>query len=195
MKRRDLIAGGLVVAYEMATQSSMAQTAKRARLGYLSGGPPTASRESTLGAFSELIGAKYKAPATWGEIAKVEGEPTWIIGGSRMKAKKTYRIPLSSAAMGLLGKRQADNVPLFKATSEGALRATLKACDGNGYHVHGFRTSLQDWGVPIYGAELMDMCIAHGATGGKVRKAYQRGDRLSERRPILQKWSGFVAGK
>jgi integrase len=143
---------------------------------------------------SELIGAKYKAPATWGEITKVEGEPTWIIGGSRMKAKKTYRIPLSSAAMGLLGKRQADDVPLFKATSEGALRATLKACDGNGYHVHGFRTSLQDWGVPIYGADLMDMCIAHGATGGKVRKAYQRGDRLAERRPILQKWSGFVTG-
>jgi hypothetical protein len=56
MKRRDLIAGGLVVAYEMATLSSMAQTAKRARLGYLSGGPPTASRESTLGAFKAALG-------------------------------------------------------------------------------------------------------------------------------------------
>jgi putative tryptophan/tyrosine transport system substrate-binding protein len=56
MKRRDLIAGGLVVAYEMATLSSMAQTAKRARLGYLSGGPPTASRESTLGAFEAALG-------------------------------------------------------------------------------------------------------------------------------------------
>jgi hypothetical protein len=40
MKRRDFIAGALVVAYEMATQSGIAQTSKRARLGYLSGGPP-----------------------------------------------------------------------------------------------------------------------------------------------------------
>ena len=144
---------------------------------------------------SELIGAKFKAPATWSEITKVEGKLTWVIGGTRMKAKKIYRIPLSSAAEALLGKRQADDVPLFKVSNEGALRATLKACDGNGFKVHGFRASLQEWGVPIYGADLMDMCIAHGATGGKVRKAYQRGDRLAERRPILQKWSGFVAGK
>jgi putative ABC transport system substrate-binding protein len=56
MKRRDLIAGGLVVAYEMATQSSMAQRAKRARLGFLSAGPQTVSREGTLGAFKAALG-------------------------------------------------------------------------------------------------------------------------------------------
>src|SRR5580658_9376071 len=56
MKRRDLIAGGLVVTVEMATQSSFAQTAKRARLGYLSGGPPTVSRDSTFGAFRTALG-------------------------------------------------------------------------------------------------------------------------------------------
>ena len=125
----------------------------------------------------------------------VDDHPTWIIGGSRMKGKKTYRIPLSSAAVALLGKRHADNIPLFKVSNEGALRATLKACDGNSFKVHGFRTSLQDWGVPIYGADLMDMCIAHGMTGGKVRKAYQRTDRLAERRPILKEWSKYLTGK
>src|SRR5580692_10495726 len=56
MKRRDLIAGGLVVTFEMATQSSFAQTAKRARLGYLSGGPPTVSRDSTFGDFRTALG-------------------------------------------------------------------------------------------------------------------------------------------
>jgi integrase len=143
---------------------------------------------------SELIGAKHKAPATWGEITDVDGQPTWIIGGSRMKAKKTNRIPLSDAAMALLGKRKADNVPLFKTTSDGALLKTLRANDGNGFTVHGFRTSLQDWGVTAgYPADLMDMCIAHG-TRSAVTKAYQRKDRLAERRPILQEWSGFVAG-
>src|SRR6202451_2887157 len=56
MKRRDLIAGGLVVTFKMATQSSFAQTAKRVRLGYLSGGPPRASTDSTLGAFRAALG-------------------------------------------------------------------------------------------------------------------------------------------
>jgi integrase len=143
---------------------------------------------------SELIGAKHKAPATWGEIAKVEGKLTWIIPGTRMKAKQIHRIPLSSVAVALLGKRQADKVPLFKATSDGALLKTLRANDGNGFAVHGFRTSLQDWGIAAgYPADLMDMCIAHD-TRSAVTKVYQRSDRLAERRPILQEWSGFVSG-
>jgi integrase len=145
---------------------------------------------------SEVIGGEAKAPATWSEITMVDGEPTWIIDGSRMKNGQTHRVPLSNAAATLLGdKRKADNVPLFKVSSMDALRDVLKANGGNGFTVHGFRASLQEWGVPIYGADLMDTCIAHGATGGKVRKAYQRGDRLTERRPILQGWSDFVAGK
>ena len=56
MKRRDFIVGALVVAYEMATHSGIAQTSKRARLGYLSGGPPTVSSEGTLGAFKAALG-------------------------------------------------------------------------------------------------------------------------------------------
>jgi integrase len=144
---------------------------------------------------SEVIGAKHKAPATWGEIVKVDGKSTWVVPASRMKAKQIHRVPLSSAAVALLGKRQADNVPLFKATNDGALLKILRANDGNGFHVHGFRTSMQEWGTATtkYPADLIDMCIAHDGRGS-VTKAYQRSDRLAERRPILQAWSGFVAG-
>jgi putative ABC transport system substrate-binding protein len=56
MKRRDFIAGGLVVAYERATRSGIAQTSKRARIGYLSGGPPISSGESTLGVLKAALG-------------------------------------------------------------------------------------------------------------------------------------------
>jgi hypothetical protein len=35
------------------------------------------------------------------------------------------------------------------------------------------------------------MCIAHD-TRGNVRKAYQRSDRLEQRRPILQEWSDYL---
>jgi integrase len=142
---------------------------------------------------SEVIGAKHKAPATWGEIVKVEGKPTWVVPASRMKAKQIHRVPLSSAAVALLGKRKADNVPLFKATNDGALLKILKANDGNGFHVHGFRTSMQEWGTATtqYPADLIDMCIAHDGRGS-VTKAYQRSDRLAERRPILQEWSDYL---
>jgi len=95
----------------------------------------------------------------------------------------------------LLGKRQGDKVPLFAASSDGALLGTLKANGGNGFTVHGFRTSLQEWGLATtnYSADLLEMCIAH-ETGGKVRKAYQRKDRLEQRRPILQEWSDYLTG-
>jgi putative tryptophan/tyrosine transport system substrate-binding protein len=66
MKRRDFIAAALAVAYEMATQPGIAQTSKRARLGYLSGGPPTVSKEGTLGAaFKAALGELgWRVPET-----------------------------------------------------------------------------------------------------------------------------------
>jgi len=149
----------------------------------------------------EVIGAEYKgeitkSPATWGEITEVDGLQTWIIPGSRMKGKKTHRVPLSAAAVALLGERRADNVPLFDVSGSNAMLNTLKANGGNGYTVHGFRTSFSDWvtETTAYGSDLADMCIAH-ETRGKVRKAYQRSDLLEKRREILQEWSDFCTTK
>jgi hypothetical protein len=102
---------------------------------------------------------------------------------------------LSGAAVALLGKRQADDVPLFKVSSADALRYTLKANGGNGCKVHGFRTSMQEWilATTAYGSDLADMCI-HVDKRDSVRKAYQRGDQLEQRRPVLQEWSDFLTG-
>jgi integrase len=143
---------------------------------------------------SEVIGAKHKEPARWSEI-DATGK-LWVIRKERMKTRHVHRVPLSSAALKLLGNRKADNVPLFKTSSERALRDTLKECDGNGFKVHGFRTSLQEWGLATtkYDADLLEMCISH-STGGKTRKAYQRGDRLEQRTPVMQEWSNFLTGK
>jgi integrase len=152
----------------------------------------------------EVIGADYKgeitkAPATWGEITEVDGLPTWIIPGGldgRMKGKKTHRVPLTAEALALLGERRADDVSLFKVSSANAMLGTLKAIDGNGYTVHGFRTSFSDWVIETteYGSDLADMCIAH-ETRGKVRKAYQRSDLLEKRREIMLAWSKFCTSK
>jgi len=151
----------------------------------------------------EVIGAEYaeykgeitKHPATWGEIEDVDGVVTWIIPKERMKGKRTHHVPLSPAAVTLLGKRRADNIPLFDVSSQNALLATLKANGGNGYTVHGFRSSFSDWVIDqtVYGADLADMCIAH-LTRGKVRAAYQRSPQLEKRRAIMLEWSDFACG-
>jgi integrase len=93
----------------------------------------------------------------------------------------------------LLGDRQADDVPLFTVSGSNAMLNVLKANGGNGYTVHGMRSSFSDWVIEqtSYGADLADMCIAH-LTRGAVRKAYQRSPQLDKRREIMQGWSDFV---
>ncbi len=140
----------------------------------------------------EVIGAPAKAPATWAEIGEVDGEPTWIIPGKRMKSGKQHRVPLSAEVLTLLGGRKADKVPLFKVSSQNALLNVLKANGGNGYTVHGFRSSFSDWGVKSgYDPNLIDACIAH-ETRGKVRRAYQRSDQLERRRQVMNSWSDYL---
>ncbi|UGA43759.1 integrase family protein [Bradyrhizobium quebecense] len=148
----------------------------------------------------EVIGAEYKgketkAPATWREIKEVDGVVTWVVPKDRMKGKRTHHVPLSPAAVSLLGKRRADDVPLFSVSSQNAMLDTLKTNDGNGFTVHGFRSSFSDWVIDAtsYGADLADMCIAH-LTRGKVRAAYQRSPQLEKRREIMAAWSDFVCG-
>jgi integrase len=144
----------------------------------------------------EVIGSKTKPPATWGEIkTDTDGKLTWIVPDTRIKTKSVFRVPLSKQMTALLGKRQADNVLLFKVSNPDALRDTLKACDGNGYHVHGFRTSFQNWILENtdYGMDIADMCI-HVDKRDKNQKTYQQSNLLAKRRDISQRWSGFVAG-
>jgi integrase len=146
----------------------------------------------------EVIGAEYKgevtkAPATWGEIEDINGVVTWIIPKERMKGKRAHHVPLSAAAVAMLGRRGADDAPLFEVSSQNGMLNTLKANGGNGYTVHGFRSSFSDWVIDEtnYGADLADMCIAH-LTRGKVRAAYQRSPQLEKRREIMREWSNLV---
>jgi integrase len=77
-----------------------------------------------------------------------------------------------------------------------ALLSTLKANGGNGFTVHGMRSSFSDWVIETtnYGPDLADMCIAH-LTKTKVRAAYQRSPQLEKRRDIFQEWSNFVTAR
>jgi integrase len=139
-------------------------------------------------------GAWVKPPATWAEIEETDGKPVWVIPKNRMKAKRDHRVPLSPEALAVLGRRRADNAPLFKVSSANAMLNTLKALDGNGYTVHGFRSSFEDWGAEAtnFSRDLVKLCTAHDKRT-KTDKAYQRSDLLEKRREIMQRWSDYVA--
>jgi integrase len=158
----------------------------------------------------EVIGRKergvwLKAPPTWSEIGEIEGKPVWTIPAWHedgesfrgMKGGKDHIMPLSPAALALLGERQANDVPLFKVRNQNALLDTLRAHHDD-YTVHGMRSSFSDWGIENrYSRDLVDMCIAHGEerdtwVDEKTRKAYQRSELLALRREVMEKWSDFV---
>ncbi|MGY2983800.1 tyrosine-type recombinase/integrase [Bradyrhizobium sp. USDA 4508] len=161
----------------------------------------------------EVIGRKEKrvwrkARPTWREIEEANGEATWVIPGREigdggdyrgMKGRKDHSVPLSPAALALLGERQADDVPLFVTTGgQNALLNTLRETNGEDATVHGFRSSISDWGIEHgYSRDLIDMCIAHGEdrdgwTDPKTRRAYQRSELLKLRREIMLGWSDYV---
>jgi integrase len=93
-----------------------------------------ARTDEVIGRFERGVWAK--ARPTWREIAEVDGQPMWNITWFEdeddaekfrgMKGKKDHSVPLSPAALALLGSRQADDVPLFKVPANGMLNA-LKA--------------------------------------------------------------------
>lgn len=141
--------------------------------------------------------------ATWAEIdmqAKV-----WVIAGERMKAGREHRVPLSDAAMKMLGALQVSakhiggSDLLFpgakgKPLSDMTLAAALKRMKVDAT-VHGFRSSFRDWcadnGVS---RELAERALAH-AVADKTEAAYNRTDQFEQRRPLMQAWAQFVTGK
>jgi hypothetical protein len=86
----------------------------------------------------------------------------------------------------LLGKRQADDVPLFKVSSQSAMLDTLRAITGNGYTVRGFRASSETWGAEAtrFPRDAIKLCTEHDKRSA-TDKAYQRSDQLERRREIM----------
>jgi integrase len=142
---------------------------------------------------SEVIGEKAKAPATWGEIGEEDGKPVWIVPAERMKASREHRVPLTPQMMKVLGKKQASDVPLFKVSSQSAMLDTLRSLTGNGYTVHGFRSSFEDWGAEAtsFPRDLVKLCTAHDKRT-QTDKAYQRSNLLARRREVMEAWSDYV---
>ena len=99
--------------------------------------------------------------ATWAEIDR--GAKVWNVPGSRMKAGKDHRVPLTAEALVLLDKvatmpRLADSDYVFQAPRGGMLSdMTLTACMrrmGMTEVPHGFRSTFRDWAAERTGYPL-----------------------------------------
>jgi integrase len=143
---------------------------------------------------SETIGA------TWDEIDL--DAKTWTIPADRMKAKIEHVVPLSERAVEIL-KGVAQKVPpsgansatIFgngKPLSNMAMLELLKGMAGNGYTVHGFRSSFRDWAgdQTSHAHEVIEFALAHGIPN-KASAAYRRYRAIEKRRELMSEWAAY----
>jgi len=136
--------------------------------------------------------------ATWAEID--EAAKVWTVPGSRMKAGKEHRVPLSAEALALLQAlpRMAGTELVFPAPRGGALSdmsltAVLRRMQVPAVP-HGFRSTFRDWASERtnYPRDVAEMALAH-AIGDKVEAAYRRGDLFDKRALMMADWAKFLA--
>jgi integrase len=133
----------------------------------------------------EIIGMR------WGEV-DFENR-IWTVPGSRMKAGREHRVPLSSPAMALLEGLEADrdNQLVFPRP----LRSDAMLALVEGATVHGMRSAFRNWCADVAQAprEIAEACLAH-ATGSAVEQAYLRTDVIERRRKLMEAWGQFCCG-
>jgi integrase len=138
---------------------------------------------------------------------------SWTIPAERMKAKKEHRVPLSDAALELLGKLPRDNDLLFPSErgtplSDMSISAVCRRINerrereglapwtdeqsGLGIVPHGFRSTFRDWcsEQTAYPREVAEQALAHTIVN-KVEAAYRRGDLFEKRRRMMEDWAKF----
>ncbi|PWT85904.1 MAG: integrase [Acidobacteria bacterium] len=142
--------------------------------------------------------------AEWSEFDLANAE--WRIPGARMKMGEPHIVPLSRQALAIL--REAEPLarggrylfpslrtrdrPMSNNTINAALRRlgyTSEEQTG-----HGFRTMastlLNEQGFP---PDVIELQLAH-AERNKVRAAYNKAQRLPERRKMMQAWADYLDG-
>jgi len=138
--------------------------------------------------------------ATWAELdidAKV-----WTIPADRMKAGRDHRVPLSDAAIEVLGtaKAMADRpeglaFPSRRAgrpLSDMTLAAVMKRLSVPAT-VHGFRSTFRDWSEEAtnFPHEVKEAALAH-TVKNKAEAAYRRTDLFEKRRAMMDVWAGHA---
>jgi integrase len=140
--------------------------------------------------------------AEWSELDLDAAE--WRIPASRMKMKEQHIVPLSRQAVEILQSLQSVTGPdglVFpsltnrnRPLSENSITAALRRMgySGDEHTWHGFRTTastlLNEQG---WNPDLIELQLAH-AERNAVRDAYNRAQRLPERRKMMQAWADYL---
>ena len=135
---------------------------------------------------------------TWDEVDTEDR--LWTVPGSRMKAGREHRVPLSGQAAEVLAEAEElrQNELVFPSAtgrrmSDNTLSKLLRDL-GVDAVPHGFRTSFRVWcGESGKPRELAESALAH-TIRNKAEAAYARTDLLERRRELMEAWSGYLAG-
>ena len=142
----------------------------------------------------------------WGEIdldAKV-----WTVPAGRMKAGREHRVPLSEAALAVLGAVRPLTLmrngkpdlaaPVFPGPrralpmSNMVMLMLLRRMKRGDLTAHGFRSTFSDWAAEHtgYPREVVEMALAH-TVESRVEAAYRRGDLFEKRRQLVDAWARY----
>ena len=122
-------------------------------------------RESSLSAkaleFTILTAARTNETIgmRWDEIDFAS--KVWTISAERMKADREHRVPLSDRALAVLASVPRNGSALVFPLSNISMLELLKGMSGNGYTVHGFRSTFSDWArdCTSYPRDVIEMAL------------------------------------
>ena len=136
---------------------------------------------------------------TWREVDQENA--VWTVPAGRIKAGKEQRVPLTPAALALLGEPGEPDDLVFPSASKAgaplsdmALTAVLKRMSRGDITVHGFRSTFRDWAgeATAHAREVIEAALAHRLKD-KAEAAYARGDLFTKRRKLMQDWAAHLA--
>jgi integrase len=145
--------------------------------------------------------------AEWSEFEKLHGaEPLWRIPAAKMKMRDAHIVPLAPQAVAIIRELEAltgEGKYLFPALttptrpmSENTLNGALKRLGYSSEEQtpHGFRsiasTLLNELG---HAPDLIELQLAHKERN-QSRAAYNRAQRLPERRRMMVAWADYLDG-
>ncbi|MFK7793198.1 MAG: tyrosine-type recombinase/integrase [Devosiaceae bacterium] len=138
---------------------------------------------------------------TWSEIDL--DARLWMVPANRMKAGKEHRVPLTEAALALLGNARDAGKLVFeseakpnKPISDMSMTAVLRQMGYDAITVHGFRSTFRDWAGETTGfpREVIEAALAHGIKN-KAEAAYARSDLFDKRRELMAAWAAIATSR
>ena len=156
---------------------------------------------------------------TWSEVVDTDAGAVWVVPGTRMKAGREHRVPLSKQAQAILAELRAEAIAKASEVEGSATDAALPTAPDPDALIfpsprsktalsdmsftkllrdmkltattHGFRSTFRDWAADHgHDRELAESALAH-AVGNAVETAY-RTDMAERRRALMQAWADFI---